>query len=156
MGNGLYEVKPQTIRKLDATEDAAAIAAIADPIFTEMSLKDISNSSGFGLTGNPVEVKGLHLVPTKEDVTLAKELEGLKAGNHWTLTVADAEGNKLSLYVNYHIGNAAQGAIKTLLSSLGENDTFTFKGIVSAYNKKQLTPLDFGDEAGAAVCFVKD
>lgn len=153
--NGLYEVKPQTIRKLDPVEDAEAIAAIADPVFEEVTVKAINSSAGVAMTGNSVKVSGLKLVASKEDVTLEKELEGLKAGSHWTLTAQDASGEKINIYINYHIGNAAQEAIKTLLSGLGEG-TFTFQGMVSAYNKKQLTPLNYGAEGGAAACFIKD
>ena len=157
--NGLYEVKPQTIKKLDPADadDAAKIGAVADPTFGSYTVPEI-NGGNIELTGNLAEVSGLKLVASDKEgkVTLAQELEKLSTGAHWTLNAVDADNNKIAIYVNYHIGAAAQTAIKTLLSGLSETDTFTFKGMISAYNKKQLTPLDFGDEGGAAVCFVKD
>ena len=153
--NGLYEVKPQTITKPDPVADAAKIALIQEPVFSSYTPKQI-NDGGIGLTGNLAEVSGLKLVATDDKKSLADELSALSTGSHWTLTAVDADGNKIPIYVNYHIGADAQTAIKTLLTGLTATDTFTFKGMISAYNKKQLTPLDFGGEGGAAACFIKN
>ncbi len=154
--NGLFEVKPQNITKLDPVEDAAKIALIADPVFTGYTVAEI-NGGGIEITGNLATVSGLKLVATDESKkSLADELSGLSTGAHWTLNAINAAGEKIVIYVNYHIGADAQTAIKTLLSGLSATETFTFKGMVSAYNKKQLTPLDFGETGGAGTCFIKD
>ena len=84
---------------------------------------------------------------------LKKELpKELKVGSHWTIKAQDGSGNEITIYVNYHVGEAAQTAIKTVIEGLGEN-TFTFHGVLSSYNKMQVSPVNTaaGSAAGAFV-----
>lgn len=139
--NGLFEIKPQVIRKVTSA-DAIAEAGLEEPTFRTVTAKEIADSKQEN-TGDLVRIEGLSLA---SDVDLSK----LSVGSHWTINAKDSEGNNVQIYVNYHIGDAAQNQIKTLLSSL--TGTFNFKGVLSAYNAMQLTPMAIGDD-GAGACF---
>lgn len=141
--NGLFEIKPQLIRVVkDANLEELGLE---EPTFREMTAKEVKESKQEN-TGDLVRVKGLKL---KEGTDLAS----LSAGSHWTINVVDTSGDEIAIYVNYHIGANAQNSIKAMLTEIGTG-TFTFQGILSAYNAMQLTPMAFDGNAGA--CFLQD
>ncbi len=137
--NGLYEVKPISVTKIT---DQSVIESIATPVENPMTVTQV-NESKIDATGKLVTLTGLKI---KE---LPKEL---KIGSHWTIKAEDASKNEITIYVNYHVGEAAQTAIKTVIEGLGES-TFTFHGVLSCYNKMQVSPVNTatGTAAGAFV-----
>ncbi|MFA6376996.1 MAG: hypothetical protein WCW63_00065 [Acholeplasmataceae bacterium] len=139
--SGLFEVKPNSITKIT---DPTTIASIAPLSYQTVGVTDITSGTTV-LTGNFVSVPGLTL----------KTVPTLTVGSHWTVVAQDASGNELTIYVNYHVGETAQNAIKTIFESLGSTGTFTFQGVVSAYNSLQVTPIATATTT-ADQCFIAD
>ena len=138
--NGLVELKPQSggVAVLQSDETIAP-AVVVD--YTPNQFVGLKT----GQSGNLCKVEGLQLTDTQETIN------GLNAGAHWTLH-ATAGGKDINIYVNYHVGDEAQNAIKTLLLA-NLNKTFTFVGTVGFYNAPQLSPLvSFATETVAS-CF---
>ncbi len=119
--NGLYEVKPQQITVLENAADYADISPAVVSTITADQVAGIKTST----TGNLVKVEHLKL---KEGFNIDKTM---KDGAHWTIECVDADGKQVNLYANYHMGDAAQAKIKTLLKGLTAGQTFTVYGATS-------------------------
>ena len=147
--NGLFEIRPQVVR---VTTDAATVAALHEPTFRTVTADEVAASKQEN-TGDLVRVEGLKLKAGTDIASLVVGKDEKNEYHHWTLTCVDSGDKEVQIYVNYHIGEDAQNAIKTLLSGLN-GGTFTFQGILSAYNAMQLTPMATKTNAGS--CFVAD
>lgn len=140
--NGLMEIKPKSVVKLEETDPHAT--AIQPLQYTNMTV-DQMNNADITDTGRFVQ---------SEDLKLDGALPDMKVGKHWTIKVCSAadSSKKINIYVNYHVGEASQNAIKTFLQGLGSG-IFSFRGVLSCYNSYQLTPVNTEDGT-AADCFV--
>ncbi len=119
--NGLFEVKPRTIR---VVTEQALIDAIKPNAFREPTVEDFVKYK-MADTGALVRVTGLLVNMTK--IALGK----LKTGEHWVIELKNSDGKKMNMSVNYHVGADVQTAIKDFLSNLN-GATFTMSGMVSA------------------------
>ena len=119
--NGLFEVKPRTIRVIteQALIDAIKPAAFREPTIDEF--KAFTQKD----TGALVKLSGLLLNMTS--IALSK----LKVGEHWVIELKNSEGKKLNMSVNYHVGAENQEGIRTFLKGLSGAE-FTMEGMVSA------------------------
>lgn len=143
--NGLFEVKPKKVTKLaESDPHVAGIKALEYKHYTVEEL----NKCGVSDTGRFVETEALKIkeLPSK-DYTV---------GKHWTIkAISAADATKeINIYVNYHVGEESQTAIKAFLDDAKAGDkAFTFKGVLSAYNSNQLTPVNTAS-GNAAQCFI--
>lgn len=119
--NGLFEVKPRTIRVIteQALIDAIKPAAFREPTIDEF--KAFTQKD----TGALVKLSGLLLNMTS--IALSK----LKVGEHWVIELKNSEGKKFNMSVNYHVGAENQEGIRTFLKGLSGAE-FTMEGMVSA------------------------
>ena len=140
--NGLFEVKPKSVVKLEETDPNAA--AIQPLQYTSMTVAQM-NEADITDTGRFVQ---------SEALKLDGSLPSMTVGKHWTIPVKSATDStkKINIYVNYHVGSDSQNAIKSFLESLGTS-SFVFKGVLSSYNAYQLTPVNTAD-GNAANCFL--
>lgn len=138
--NGLVELKPQSngIAILKSDE------SIASPVVVDYTPAQFVDLKG-GSSGNICKVEGLKLKTSSSDIN------ALKVGEHWTLE-AEASSKTITIYVNYHIGDAAMTAIKEKLIA-NYDKTFTFTGTVGFYNNPQLSPLISFATTDAPSCF---
>ena len=136
----LLEVKPETINIVNSQSEKDAIAPVAyrEGLSVEDTLK-----LKFGFTGDLIKLTNLKVYSTKS------QIEKLVEGDHWEIKVSGtAEGAKpIEIAVNYHVGAAAQTAIKNfLLDTRNQGKTFNFTGVVSATTGKiQITPMVIGN-----------
>ena len=140
--NGLFEVKPQ---KITLITDEVEKAKVAPTQFSELTVEQV-NASKQEDTGKLVTVSGLKVKSFNKDGSTDPSV--LSVGSHWSITVEDSSGNSTLLYVNYHIGEAAQTAIKDFLTNLGTK-SFSFRGALSSYNGCQLSPVNTADFTAA-------
>lgn len=124
--NGLFEVKPRTIR---VVTDQAMIDAIAPTVLRTQTVEEFASYKEED-TGALATVEGLKL-----DMT-AIGLSKLKVGEHWVINLKDSEGHKMNLSLNYHIGAEAQEAVRTFLLGLSKSDTFNVNGMISETSNK--------------------
>lgn len=137
--NGLFEVKPQ---KITVVTDPVETAKIAPTSLKTMTVPEVKAAETKD-TGNLIKVSGLKV--KAYDKNGSTDPSVLSVGSHWSITVQDSEGNEVLLYVNYHIGSAAQTAIKNTLSGMSASDVFAFRGALSSYNAPQLSPVNTAD-----------
>ncbi len=134
--NGLYEVKPRTIRVVTEQDliDAIQPTTYRQPevdAFLEYGEKD---------TGAMLTLTGLMLDMTK--IALRK----LEVGTHWVINLKNSEGKKINMSLNYHVGSAAQEAVRTFLSELANGESFNMNGIVSSTSSKiEISGVVIGD-----------
>ena len=144
--NGLFKVKPKKVAKLaDGDEHIAGIADLVYKPYTVAELKAAKVSD----TGRFVQTEALKIKELPED-------KNYKVGSHWTIKVVSAadEDQEINLYVNYHVGEESQTAIKAFLDDAkAGNKAFIFKGVLSAYNSNQITPVNTVG-GNAAACFI--
>ena len=144
--NGLFEVKPELVRKVEDPEEIAKSAPVAYRTETVAALKKLKESQ----TGDLVKVEGLKVYDTKANI------EALSPGQHWTIKLNDAADAKkvINTGVNYHIGDAQQTAIQDFLLAAKEaKSVFNFTGMVSATNSEiDLGPVRIGQKT-ASSCF---
>ena len=138
--NGLFEVKPDSIKTINHDVDG-----VAKPIVTELTglqYKALSSTSA----GNLVKMENLTMVSDLSNKT------DFPKGAHWTLTAKDSEDREITIYVNYHVKNAVMEEIRTLFTS-NPGKTFNFTGALGWYSGAQLTPIVFEKDKTAAMSF---
>ena len=124
--NGIYEIKPRTIR---VVEEQDLIDAIRPTAFRNQTIEEFNEYEEKD-TGALATVHGLKLDMTK--IALKK----LSTGEHWVINLKTEEGVKMNLSLNYHVGSDVQEAVRTFLSNLGADQTFSMNGMVSATSNK--------------------
>ena len=146
--NGLFEIKPKSAVKVTDQSIIDTIAPASYPTITGAELKAMTVVD----TGNIVKMSGLRL--NSLDGSKTVNPSSLNPGSHWTLNCNDGTTD-VTIYVNYHMGNDAQTAVKNFLSSLTSGQTFSLTAAVSSYNAMQLNPLCVGN-ASVASSFTLD
>lgn len=138
--NGLFEVKPDLVRKVTDPEEIAKIAPVEYRTETVANLKKMKESQ----TGDLVKVEGLKVYET------TTAIEGLIPGQHWTIQLNDAADAKklIKTGINYHVGEAQQEAIREFILDAKANKTvFNFTGMISATNSEiDLGPVRIGQK----------
>lgn len=124
--NGLFEVKPRTIRVVTEQDLIDAIKPTAMRTQTVEEFASYKEKD----TGALATVTGLKLDMTT--IALGK----LKTGEHWVINLKDEEGHKMNMSLNYHIGAEAQEAVRTFLKGLAKTETFSINGMISETSNK--------------------
>lgn len=119
--NGLFEVKPRTIR---VVTEQSLIDAIQPTAFREPTVEQFKGYDQKD-TGALVKMTGLLLNMTS--IALSK----LKVGEHWVIELKDSEGKKMNMSVNYHVGAENQEGIRTFLKGLS-GASFNMEGMIAA------------------------
>ena len=141
--NGLFEIKPQ---KVKVVTDETVKAQVAPTAFRQETIANLITTTQKD-TGALAELKGVTLFTNA--VTISK----LKTGVHWgekdenKIFFKDAEGNKILFYVNYHVGEAQQQAIKDFLVGLQKGEEFNVKFMITQYNGPQISPMAIGENS---------
>lgn len=119
--NGLFEVKPKTIR---VVTDQAIVDTIQPTSYREPTAEDFNNYA-LKDTGALVKMTGMLLNMTS--IAINK----LEVGKHWVINLKDSSGKKFNMSVNYHVGAETQKAIKTFLTGLS-GGSFQMTGMAAA------------------------
>ena len=118
--NGLFEVKPRTIRVIT---DAETIAKISPVGYRTPSTEDFLKYSTSD-TGALCTLSGLKLGISA--IALAK----LEVGAHWVIACKDSNNKTINVSANYHVGGTVQEGLRTFLSGLAGGE-FSITGMVS-------------------------
>lgn len=133
--NGLFEVKPSKLEKVD---DPAIIANIEDPVFNTYTGAEL-NALEEKDTGRMAKVNGLRLIT---------DVSKMSAGDHLTIKAKDDQNTEVTIYLNYHYRDQ-----KTALDVLKGLNGGAFNAFctVSSYNGIQLSPAVLPNDQAAFV-----
>lgn len=137
--NGLLEIKPQLIEKVDEVGELD----VTEPIIVEYANAD-------GWSKDDLKNKDGNLIVMK-NLTLKTAVGSFKPGSHWTIKMEGTKSDgttkvEVQLYVNYHIGNAAQEAVLAKLKTMVVGTTvFDLIGPISWYNAPQFNLAFVGE-----------
>ncbi len=123
--NGLFEVKPRTIRIIT---DAETIAKIKPVDYRKPKVEDFVKYKTED-TGALCTVTGLYLNMSK--IALNK----FEVGTHWVISCKDSEDRAVNVSANYHVGAEVQEGLRTFLKDLN-GGAFAITGMVSETSNK--------------------